>query len=129
MLRPQAFGGFFVRQPVVISSYCGFPTILETRIVGTCALGAALEAIGALSIQKPGQSIEDYFPILLDSSLAKQILYMNDKLQIPRGAIADWVEREEEWLRARLVVASGLEFMTSVTAKVYPRSSAPQAAG
>ena len=108
MNRPQAFGAFEHRG-------------------GTCALGAACEAIG-LSIEVANHAhiserLQSLFPVLRTQrvacpvcgrvqhcSLASLIADLNDRHRWTREAIADWVESQEALAEPVTVDAVGQRF-------------------
>jgi hypothetical protein len=101
MLRPQTFGSF-----------------LDER--GSCAMGAALEAVGRTQFNIPKEWHWTFdrswtSPVGLRRDLVwHMIQYLNDELRWSRERIADWVEaREKEFLEP----AAATEETTSISAR------------
>lgn len=96
MLKPQSIDGYQRRIPLALFGY-----VAGYRVVGTCALGAALDAVGALR-PRPQQcdaELAHRWPWLFHTtngtSAWSQITSRNDEHGWTREQIADWVETIE----------------------------------
>jgi hypothetical protein len=98
MLRPQYKGGYF-------------GTVDHTSELGSCAMGAALEAAGPgapINLEKTFPLITSYVTFTPSPSIGAVrsrldyiITYLNDDRDWSRERIADWVEVIEREMEAR----------------------------
>ncbi len=64
---------------------------MEGKTIATCALGAAMEALGPRSVGK--SNIMERFPEI-SNNLCDEIIKRNDRLYQTREQIADWLESQ-----------------------------------
>lgn len=109
MIKPQSFGDY---RETHTSTLMGYPVL---DIVHTCALGAALDAVGKLpsvdllfeDSNMTDATVDAEFPVLLSPALcpvcgdeendtvSDVVICLNDSHQWSRDRIADWVEIQE----------------------------------
>lgn len=118
MLKPQAFGSFFTRgsDVTVVGDVLG----LRRTADSTCALGGALDAVGALefsALEWVAYGLPSRWPVLRVAATCPECgeccgaqgvwdvvaVHLNNKHRWTREQIADWVESIEQAQQPALV--------------------------